>query len=245
MLKALLGCTMAALLSLASPVVNWGLGNFGNEIVPKAPAGAQQMLIKYGGLYHLNTDEKKVLFTFDLGYEAGYTAEVLDILKANNIEAIFFICGHYLKETELINRMIAEGHSVGNHTYHHKDLPRLSDEGIKEDIGSLQKSFIEKYPTAQSPVYLRPPKGRFDERTLYIAKGYNLKPMMWSLAIQDWGKKPFDAERGAKKMADRIHPGAIILSHITNAGTPKMLKLLLPLLAAKGYVTATPNDIGN
>ena len=243
MIKAALAGVMATVLSLVSPAINWGLSGYGNEAIPAAPAGASQILSDFGGLYHLDTNEKQVLFTFDLGYEAGYTNEVLDVLKANNIKAIFFLAGNYLKETDLINRITSEGHMIGNHTDRHKDLPTLSDDKIQKDICDFQTKFCEKYPNAQCPVWFRPPKGRFDEKTLTIAKDCGLRCMMWSIATKDWGKEPINAEKTAQKIADRIHPGAVILSHITNAGTPKMLEVLIPLLTAKGYVTASPESI--
>jgi len=227
----------------ASPIINWGLSPNTREEVPVAPDGVSNLLKQYNGLYHSDTDEKKVFVTFDLGYEAGYTAQVLDILKENNIKGIFFLCGNYLTQEELINRMIAEGHTIGNHTDKHKDLPKLSRENAAKDMMDLQNAFKEKYPTAVAPIYMRPPQGRFDETTLEIANENKLRTMLWSIAIVDWGKTPIDAQKSADKIASRIHPGAIILCHITNSGTPKMLEKLIPQITEKGYTIGLPADI--
>ncbi len=93
----------------------------------------------------------------------------------------------------------------------------------------------EQYPDAKAPVFFRPPKGRVSEKVLSVTKDCGLRTTMWSIAIVDWGKKPIDAASNAKKIASRVHPGAVLLSHITNAGTPAMLRLLIPMLSEKGY----------
>ncbi|MDR0461783.1 MAG: polysaccharide deacetylase family protein [Christensenellaceae bacterium] len=240
MLKALIASAVITALGFASPI-NWGLGYNGKDAPPTPPPGSHVLLQEHNGLYKQDTEEKRVFFTFDLGYEAGHTADVLDILKVNGIKAIFFLCGHYLKETDLIGRMIAEGHTIGNHTDKHKDLPTLSREGIEKDIMTFQNDFIAKYPEAKPPVWFRPPQGRIDEKTLKVAKENNLRTTMWSIAIKDWGKAPIDAQKSAEKIAGRAHPGAVILMHITNAGTPKMLDLLIPMLVAQGYEIGSPD----
>ena len=226
-----------------SPAISWGLSPNTRQEVPPAPDGVETLLKEYGGLYVSDTDEKKVFFTFDLGYEAGYTDEVLDILKEHNIKAVFFLCGLYLKQADLVARMLAEGHQIGNHTDRHKDLPTLAKEGITTDIMTFQNDFAAQYPTSPAPVFMRPPKGRFDEKTLQIAKDNNLRTMLWSIAIVDWGKTAIDAKSNAAKITSRIHPGAILLLHITNSGTPQMLKLLIPQILDKGYEIGSPGEI--
>jgi len=232
----------------ADTIVSWGVNPNTREATPEPPKGSVEMLRKNNGFFVGNTAEKKVYFTFDLGYEAGYTDKVLDILKENGIKAVFFICGNYLKEEALIGRMIAEGHSLGNHTDRHKDLPTLSDEGIKTDIVDLQEKFDAKYggqmlSVRQGMKYFRPPQGRFSERVLKAADAQGLKTVLWSIAIVDWGKTPINAAENAAKIEKRLHPGAIILFHITNSGTPEMLKMLIPKITAKGYLFGSPFDL--
>lgn len=220
-----------------SPAINWGLKPNTNEQTPGAPEDGVELLEKHNGMFVGPTDEKKVYLTFDLGYEAGYTNAVLDTLKKHKIKGLFFLCGNYLQEDELINRMIEEGHTIGNHTNHHKDLPTLGHEKMKEDIVSLDTKFKEKYGEKYTkPItHFRPPKGRINEEVLKAVAEENMKTVMWSIAIVDWGKTPIDAKKSADKITSRIHPGAIILMHITNSGTPEMLELLIPQLIKKGY----------
>jgi len=240
MIKSLLISLIASAVFVTSPV-NWGLGINGKNQAPTPPSEGARLLQEYNGLYKKDTDKKEIFFTFDLGYESGYTGAVLDILKEHNIKAIFFLCGHYLAQEELINRMINEGHTLGNHTDKHKNLPTLSESDITKDIMTLQNDLVKKYPHANVPVFFRPPQGKFDEKTLKIAKENNMRTTMWSIAIQDWGKSPINAEKSADKIANRAHEGAVILMHITNAGTPEMLKLLVPRLLKDGYTIASPD----
>jgi len=230
--------------TLSSTVISWGLTPNSLEKTPEAPKGGAELLRKYDGMYVCDADaeagEKNVYFTFDLGYEAGFTAECLDILKENNIKATFFLCGNYLQEDELVGRMISEGHTIGNHTDRHKDLPKLGDEAMKKDIKDFDDKFYTKYGETygKKMTQFRPPQGRFNEKVLKEVADQGMKTMMWSIAIVDWGKTRIPPIPNANKIAKRIHPGAIILFHITNGGTPEMLRLLIPQLTEKGYIIA-------
>lgn len=240
--KALIMVCAACFIAPSQHIISWGVNPNTREQTPEPPKGSVKMLEENNGIFVANTTEKKVYFTFDLGYEAGFTAQVLDILKENSIKAVFFLCGNYLREKELISRMIAEGHDIGNHTDRHKDLPVLPAEAAKKDIVDFQEKFKARYP--ETPVrFFRPPQGRFSEETLSLANAEGLKTTLWSIAIVDWGKSPIDARLNSDKIAKRLHPGAIILSHITNSGTPEMLKLLIPQIAERGYQTGTPNEL--
>ncbi len=211
-----------------SDVVSWGLSHHGNGTTPTVSEVGAKLLKEYDGMYVGDTSQKQVYFTFDLGYEAGYTADVLDILKEYQIKGVFFLCGNYLQQTELIARMQNEGHQIGNHTNKHRDLPSLSEDGIRRDIGDLQLPTTAKF--------FRPPQGRFDEKTLRIAKDMGLRAVLWSLAIVDWQSKPkLDVQACTNKILERVHPGAIMLFHITNPGTPEMLRQVIPALQDKGY----------
>lgn len=216
------------LLGNQSDIVSWGLSYHGNESLPTVGNLGANLLKKYDGMYLGNTTQKQVYFTFDLGYEAGYTAEVLDILKENQIHGLFFLCGNYLKQTELIDRMINEGHQIGNHTNKHRDLPKLSEDTIRKEFTDL------KLP--KETKFFRPPQGRFDEKTLRVASDLGLRAVLWSVAIVDWKQSPkLDVQACTAKVLERVHPGAIILFHITNPGTPEMLRQVIPTLKEQGY----------
>ena len=224
------------MLSMAmSKGIAWGLTPNTKEMTPGIPRGAQALLDAHNGIFVGDTSKKEVYLTFDLGYEAGHTAGVLDVLKENSIKAIFFLCGNYLKETELVTRMMAEGHIIGNHTDKHKDLPTLSEEAIRKDIDDFTIKFKDAYPDAPPLKHFRPGKGRFDERTLRVANEQNLKTVMWSSAIVDWARTPIPVQPAVDKILSRIHPGAIILFHISNSSMSDIISQLIPMLHEKGY----------
>jgi peptidoglycan-N-acetylmuramic acid deacetylase len=223
--------------------ISWGLYAPRGGVTPQAPKGGPELLQKYDGLFMGKENEKKVYFTFDLGYEAGHTGAVLDILKNNGVRAVFFICGHYLlTERKLLDRMHAEGHEVGNHTDKHKDLPAIGIPAASEDINALKRNFEAKYGRRMR--FFRPPQGRFNENVLRLAKDQGLRAVLWSVAIRDWERSPeLNYVKCAETFLSRIHPGAVILFHITNPGTPKMLELLIPQILEKGYTIGTPDEL--
>ena len=228
-------------------VISWGLSHKGGEQIPTVPTGSAELLDKYDGLYVDKREkavaDKKVYLTFDLGYEAGFTNAVLDILKEHDVKGVFFLCGHYLNEGELVNRMLAEGHIIGNHSDKHKDPTKLSEDAIRKEIVDFDTAFHEKFPGQNKLTFYRPPAGKFNERTLAVAKQEGLRTMMWSMAIVDWYKKPINPQPSADKITKRIHPGAIILLHIANSGMPEMLKVLIPQLMEKGYLMGDPAEL--
>jgi len=230
-----IGAISTMAMSAKEHIIDWGLSPNEQERTPGIPDFAGTILDNQNGIFVGDTTQKQVYLTFDLGYEAGYTAQVLDILKVHNIKAVFFLCGHYLTETALVERMINEGHTIGNHTNKHKDLPKLSDDEIRADIVEFESLYNEKFSHGNELKHFRPPSGRISERVLKIANEEGLKTMMWSSAIVDWGKKEIDARKSADKLLKRTHPGNIVLLHIANAGTPKMLEMLIDGLKEKGY----------
>ena len=114
---------------------NWGLSFSENG---KAPTGnaSREFLKQYDAYYVGNPEEKKIYLTFDAGFENGYTPTILDVLKKNDVKAVFFLVGNYIKTSpDLVKRMEAEGHIVGNHTFSHPDMSKISDmESFKKEF---------------------------------------------------------------------------------------------------------------
>ncbi len=150
---------------LSNKKIGWGIKRNGNHEQPDLGANNKKLLEEYDGIAMGNSENKYVYLTFDEGYEAGYTEKILDILKENDVKAAFFITGHYLNTaSDLVERMIDEGHIVGNHTVNHKSMPDLTDEKIKEEVMNLHQAVFEKFGYEMK--YLRPPMGEYSERTL-------------------------------------------------------------------------------
>ena len=121
-----------------SKAIGWGIKRANNNMQPDVGADNRKMLEENGGICLGKDTEKVIYLTFDEGYEAGYTEKILNTLKENDIKATFFITAHYLNTaSDLVERMINEGHIVGNHTCSHPSLPSISDEKIEQELMKL------------------------------------------------------------------------------------------------------------
>ncbi len=222
----------------------WGL-HFQQE--GSAPTGtvSQSVLDDYGAAFLGDSEQPVIYLTFDAGYEAGYTAGILDVLQAHNVKAAFFVVGHYIEsEPELVRRMAAEGHIVGNHTYHHPDMSKIADEAaFSEELGSLSELYQET--TGQEmPRYYRPPQGVYSEENLKLAQKLGYHTVFWSLAYVDWypDKQP-SKEEAFSKLIPRIHNGAIVLLHSTSKTNAEILDELLTKWESLGYRFGTLDEL--
>lgn len=215
---------------------NWGLG-FSKEGQPPTGAATADELKKYDAYYIGDSSKKVIYLTFDAGYENGYTAQILDALKKHNVKATFFLVGNYINNSpELVNRMIEEGHTVGNHTYSHPDMSAISSkDSFCKELQKLEAAYKEV--TGQEMTkYYRPPQGKFSKKNLQMAKDMGYKTFFWSLAYVDWfnDKQP-TKEEAFKKLLGRIHPGAIVLLHSTSKTNAQILDELLTKWEEMGY----------
>ena len=230
--------------TVSANISNWGLKFNAEGTAPMGNAG-KDYLKKYNAYYVGNPDDKSIYLTFDAGFENGNTEKILDILKAHDVKAAFFLVGHYLeKEPELVKRMVEEGHIVGNHTYHHPDMSLISDkEFFKKELISLEDLYKEI--TAQEmPKYYRPPQGKFNEENLKMASELGYKTIFWSLAYVDWYKdKQPTREHAFSKLIPRIHPGAVVLLHSTSDTNEQIMDELLTKWKELGYTFKTLDDL--
>lgn len=191
--------------TVSNELISWGLKRSDNHEAPKLDASSLEVLNKYNGLSIGNSEKPYLYLTFDMGYEAGYTEKILDTLQENNVKAVFFITGHYLNtQSDLVKRMIEEGHTVGNHTVNHKSLPSLSDSEIEKEVMDLHRALYEKFNYEMT--YFRPPKGEFSEKSLKKVTELNYKTVLWSFAYDDWDEnKQGREEYGKSKILDNLH----------------------------------------
>lgn len=220
---------------LSNKLMAWGFRRGENHEQPVLDQESLKILEKYDGIAMGNSESKNVYLTFDSGYEAGYTEDILKILRENDINATFFITAHYLNTSpDLVKKMIQNGNTVGNHTVNHKCLPELTDEEIKEEIMKMHNAIYEV--TGYEMTYFRPPKGEFSERTTSIAKDLGYKSVLWSNAYDDWdNSKQGRSEYGKKKIIDNMHNGAIILLHSTSKDNCEMLDSMIKEVTNMGY----------
>ena len=219
----------------ASASVSWGLSFPEDGGTPSGSADAAS-LKNLGAVYTGDTGKKRIYLTFDSGYENGYTAHILDVLKKHNAHGTFFLVGNYIKTSpELVKRMANEGHTVGNHTMTHPDMSALSGEKFCSELQQLESLYKETTGQEMKKFY-RPPQGKYSEENLQSAKELGYTTVLWSLAYADWNNDSQPTKDDAfKKLIPRIHSGAIVLLHSTSKTNSEILDELLTRWEELGY----------
>ena len=223
---------------------NWGLG-FGKDGARPTGTATIEELAEYDAYYVADTKEKIIYLTFDCGYENGNTQAILDALKKHNAPAAFFVVGHYLESApELVKRMVQEGHSVGNHTYHHPDMTAISDKAVFQKEMDDVRTLFKEVTGEELAMYYRPPQGKYSLANLQQAKELGYSTYFWSLAYVDWNVDAQPShEEAFDKLTRRVHPGAIVLLHTTSKTNGEIMDELLTKWEEMGYSFGKLEDI--
>ena len=222
----------------------WGLSFRQENTAPIGPASAEE-LARFHAAYLGNTNEKVIYLTFDAGYENGCTEKILDVLKKHDAPAAFFLVGNYIeKNADLVRRMVAEGHIVGNHTMHHPDMSKIEDKEAfaKEltDLETLYRSITGK----EMAKFYRPPQGIYSKDNLRYAKELGYKTVFWSLAYVDWNNDSQPTKEAAfSKLLPRTHDGAVVLLHSTSRTNAEILEELISKWKEEGYQFGTVEEL--
>lgn len=243
-LLAALGGTLWFFRGQALPTASWGL-SFSRE--GEAPRGSEagETLARYGAAYLGDTEEKVLYLTFDAGYENGFTGKILDVLRKHRVPTAFFLVGNYLqKNPDLVRRMAAEGHTVGNHTMHHPDMSALADPGaFARELQGLEELYREITGEAL-PKFYRPPQGLYSAENLETARELGYHTVFWSLAYADWDNAAQPSpEEAFRKLLPRTHNGAVVLLHATSKTNAEILDALLTRWKEMGYRFATLEEL--
>ena len=222
----------------------WGLSFRQENMPPVGPASAQE-LSRYRAAYLGDTQDKVIYLTFDAGYENGCTAQILDVLKDHNVPAAFFLVGNYMeRNADLVRRMVEEGHIVGNHTMHHRDMSQLAEKNaFAAELTELETLFTQ-ITGQELPKYYRPPQGTYSQDNLVMARDMGYRTVFWSLAYVDWNndKQP-TPEEAFSKLLPRIHNGAVVLLHSTSRTNAQIMDELLTKWKDMGYTFGTLDDL--
>ena len=230
----------AELQSLDDTQVTWGPGReVDDQNRPTACVKLQEEYGQYDAMFL--TEEEGICLTFDEGYEAGYTEGILDTLKEEGVSAVFFVTLDYAKrEPELIQRMIDEGHTAGNHTAFHPNMTQISLEKAAENIQVLHDYICQEFQYEMK--LFRNPEGAFSEQTLALVQNIGYRSVLWSFAYNDWNvnQQP-NAEDALKRLTDALHPGAIYLLHAVSKTNHDILGEWIREAKAEGYNFITLN----
>ncbi|HUF62187.1 MAG TPA: polysaccharide deacetylase family protein [Verrucomicrobiales bacterium] len=191
--------------------------------------------------FSVEIPEPYVALTFDDGPHPKNTPRLLDLLRERKVRATFYVVGQNVKEFPLIVRRIAEeGHEIGNHTYTHPNLQRLSDTALRQELEKTRAAI--KDAAGVEPLTMRPPYGSFSTRQReWTFKEFGYPAVMWSVDPLDW-KRP-----GPSVVADRIikgaSNGAIILAHDLHAQTVDAMPKTLDGLTERGFRFVTMSQL--
>ena len=213
----------------------WGQGT--QVDADKRPLSCTDFQNKYGkyDAVFIKENTKKIYLTFDEGYENGYTPKILDSLKEKQVPAAFFVTYDYAKRNhDLVQRMIDEGHVVGNHSYTHPSMPTLSLSKASGEIINMHNYIKENFHYTMT--LFRPPKGEFSVRTLALARSLQYKSVFWSFAYVDWNpKQQMGTDKAYKKVVGSLHNGAIYLLHAVSKDNAEILSPFIDEARKQGY----------
>ena len=215
--------------------IEWGIKRESNHNQPDLGKKNKELIEKYNEFAMGNSEKNYIYLTFDLGYEAGYTENILNTLKENNITATFFITDHYINTaSEIVQKMIDNRNIIGNHTKNHFSMPNLTEKQIKTELMDLHSTMLEKFGYEMK--YMRPPKGEYSEKSLDITTKLGYIPVMWSFAYADWDeKKQPSQEEGINKIMQNVHSGEIMLLHATSKTNMEILDTVIKEIKGMGY----------
>lgn len=190
--------------------------------------------------------EKILALSFDDGPHPEYTLEILDILKEHNAVATFFVLGkHAKKYPEIINRQISEGHEIGNHSYSHTDMKKLSVREIQEEFDKTQDIIYSICNI--KPKLFRPPYGNYNDEVIKVMDNRESTIVLWTFYqdSKDWSNPGVD--NIVETTLSKVQNGDIILLHDyvykDESHTVKALKEFLPILIDRGYKFVTISDL--
>ena len=221
--------------ALDTQMVTWGPGVQVDE--NNRTLGSLSMQEAYGhlGAYFIAPQEGgKFYLTFDEGYEQGYTGQILDVLKEKGAHAVFFVTLDYVKTCpDLVQRMIDEGHIVGNHTCHHWNPTQKTLDEAYEDIAGLHEYMLENFDYEM--FLYRPPEGAFSEQVLAMVQQTGYTTVLWSFAYSDWDPNNQPSYEDALARTEKfIHEGAIYLLHAVSQTNTEILPALIDEVRAQG-----------
>ncbi len=236
-----------ALESKESELVTWGPGLQQDPATGRS-VSCEALQKQYGafGAYFIGpADSNTVTITFDQGYENGYTAKILDTLKEKNVKAVFFLTGHYVRtEHELVQRMIDEGHILGNHSDRHKVYCHdLTVEESIEDAMTMQNILRDEFGYEMR--LFRFPEGAFSEQSLQLMQELGYHSVFWSFAYADWdpNNQP-EPSAALERVTKYLHPGEIMLLHSVSATNAAILGDVIDAARAKGFTVGPFEGLG-
>ncbi len=200
---------------------------------------------KNGIIERVSTNKKAISLTFDDGPHPVFTPMILNLLKENNSKSTFFVLGKNAEiYPEIIRQINDDGHQIGNHTYSHFDLTKVSTKTIRKEFEKTQKIIFEI--TGKKPSVFRPPYGYYNDEVIKVSKESGYKTILWSPKQDPWDWNHPGVEKIIKKVLSNAKRGDIVLLHDCVEGkseTYEALKIIIPNLKKQGYELVTVSEL--
>ncbi len=211
---------------------------------PEEPSrGHKRRLGGYPGEIVHTASTSKIAITLDAGASPVPTPSILATLKAAGVHVTFFLTGKWCEQNpELVKEIVADGHEIGNHTYSHPDLRKVSDDAIREQLAKTDSLIVNLTGRSTKP-YFRPPFGGRDKRVLSIAAEEGYTGVYWSLDSLDAFKKGITGQEIESRVLSRAQGGDIILMHCGSAPTATVLPEVIAKLKQRGFEIVTISEL--
>lgn len=186
---------------------------------------------------NMQEEKKKVALTFDDGPHPVYTPEMLDLLKEKNVKATFFLLGEQVEQyPDIVKRMNDEGHLIGNHSYKHEQLSKLSSVQACSQVNRTNELIYAI--TGKYPEYLRPPFGDWKDR---LDCEVNMVEVLWDVDTLDWSSQ--NKDKVVSKVMKNVEEGDIILMHDSYESTVKATAEIIDRLQKDEYEFVTVDEL--
>ncbi len=194
-------------------------------------------------IYHGNEQSNHIYLTFDDGHSFKNTEKILDVLKEKNVPASFFVEGDFLSQNPILVNRIVEEQTLGNHTFSHKDITKMSDEQLKQDILKFEAT-VQKMTGQINSKYFRPPMGKINDHKLAILEDLGYQVFLWNVSYYDY---VYYDDRGTdyayRQLLKQTKNGSIILMHTLTKSNADVLASAIDGLREKGFVFSPLSEI--
>jgi peptidoglycan/xylan/chitin deacetylase (PgdA/CDA1 family) len=181
-----------------------------------------------------------VFFTFNVLWEKEHLQDILDILDENDIHAVFFITGEWLKRNpHEAKAMLEKGHELGNYTYSRAKLLTMPEEAAADEIKSFNA--LSREVLGFHPLLFRPPYGEYNARIIRLAEEQDCITLLWSINL--FMLSDTEKEYTLGRLEERLHDGAVLLFHTAYPGTIEKLPDIIEFIKWKGYSIGSPEQI--
>ncbi|WP_445488177.1 polysaccharide deacetylase family protein [Niallia sp. 03133] len=190
-------------------------------------------------IYKGNPNKQTVSFIINVAWGNEYLPDILAVLKKHHVKASFFLEGRWTQKNPELAKMIVEaGNEVGNHSYTHPDMSKISPQQARNEM--IKTNDVIKATTGKKITWFAPPSGSYNNDTVQIANENKMGTLMWSIDTVDWRKPAPDVL--IQRVVGKVHNGAMILMHPT-ASTTSALQELIEQIQAKGLEINTVSEM--